>query len=72
MEILMKRVRVEVDADALAEAAREFGTKTDEDTIATALREAVARERRLKALAELAEIAKTGQFDELLSKRYRR
>ena len=68
METLMGKVRVEVEADVLAEAARELGTTTDEETLSTAIREAVARARRLRALAELAEIAETGQLDELLDK----
>nr|WP_250009630.1 DUF2191 domain-containing protein [Actinoplanes sp. M2I2] len=68
METVMEKIQVEVDAAVLADAAKELGTGTDEETVSTALREAVAMVRRVKALEELAAIAQTGAFDELLDK----
>ena len=68
MEALMSETLVDLDEAALAEAAKLYGTTTTADTVNTALREAAARLRRARALAELVEIANTGQFDELLDK----
>jgi len=68
----MAKTLIDLDEDALAEAAKLFGTKTKKDTVNTALREVAARVRRAEAIAELVEIAKTGQFDELLDKRNRK
>jgi Arc/MetJ family transcription regulator len=65
----MTKRLIDLDDEALDEAAALFGTKTKKDTVNTALREAAQRQRRAQALAELVEIAKTGQFDELLDKR---
>ena len=65
----MTKSLIDLDDEALAEAAALFGTKTKKDTVNTALREAAQRQRRARALAELVEIAETGQFDELLGKR---
>ena len=45
-----------------------LGTKTQKDTINTALREVAAVQRRAKALEELTEIAAAGAFDHLLDK----
>jgi Arc/MetJ family transcription regulator len=64
----MSEVLVNLDGAALAAAAEIYGTTTPTDTVNTALREAAARLRRARALAEMVEIAKTGQFDELLRK----
>jgi Arc/MetJ family transcription regulator len=71
MEALMAKTLIDLDEEALADAAKLFGTKTKRDTVNTALREAAARVRRAGAIEELVEIAKTGQFDELLDKRRR-
>ena len=60
---------IDLDDEALTEAAMLFGTKTKKDTVNTALREAAQRTRRLQALERLSEIAATGVFDELLDKR---
>jgi Arc/MetJ family transcription regulator len=65
----MTKSLIDLDDEALAEAAAFFGTTTKKDTVNTALREAAKQLRRTRALAELVEIAKTGQFDELLDKR---
>jgi Arc/MetJ family transcription regulator len=65
----MTKILVDVDDDALAEAARLLGTATKKDTVNTALREVNERLRRLEALDRLAEMGAAGQFDELLDKR---
>ncbi|MBB3100153.1 Arc/MetJ family transcription regulator [Actinoplanes campanulatus] len=62
----------DLDAQALADAAEFYGTTTPSETVNAALRDAADRVQRVRALAELVEIAKTGQFDELLDKRNRR
>jgi Arc/MetJ family transcription regulator len=73
MEALMSKTVIDLDDDALADAARLFGTTTKKDTVNTALREAALRLRRRDALARLAEMAAAGDFDLLLDKRnYRR
>ncbi|MBM2615365.1 type II toxin-antitoxin system VapB family antitoxin [Actinoplanes sp. LDG1-06] len=64
----MAKVLIDVDDDALAEAAALLGTTTKKDTVNTALRETANQLRRAKALARLAEIGETGAFDELLNK----
>ena len=69
----MAKTLIDIDDEALAEAAELFGTTTKKDTVNTALREAVQRRRRLRALERLAEMAAAGDFDELLDKKsYRR
>ncbi|MCZ7421583.1 MULTISPECIES: type II toxin-antitoxin system VapB family antitoxin [unclassified Micromonospora] len=64
----MTKILVDVDDEALADAAAAFGTKTKKDTVNVALREAAARLRRARALAELSDRAQAGDFDELLEK----
>jgi Arc/MetJ family transcription regulator len=59
----MAKLLVDVDEEALAEAAAEYGTKTKKDTINTALRESVARRRRVRALNDLVEMANEGAID---------
>jgi Arc/MetJ family transcription regulator len=69
----MTKILIDVDDDALNEAAELLGTKTKKDTVNTSLREIAQRRRRLKALARLAELGQSGAFDELLDKSsYRR
>jgi Arc/MetJ family transcription regulator len=68
MEALMDKFSLDLDDEALAAAAEVLGTTTASETINVALRETAARLRRAKALAELARVADTGQFDELLDK----
>lgn len=66
---------IDIDEEALADAAEEFGTKTKKDTVNAALREGVARRRRMEALDRLVEMAKDGaiDLDFLMDKRnYRR
>lgn len=65
----MTKILVDVDNEALAEAAEVFGTKTKKDTINTALRESAASRRRAEALEELRKLGREGYFDELLDKK---
>jgi Arc/MetJ family transcription regulator len=60
---------IDIDEEALAEAAKVFGTKTKKDTINTALRETAAARRRAEALEELRKLGRQGYFDELLDKK---
>ncbi|MEU6230498.1 type II toxin-antitoxin system VapB family antitoxin [Streptomyces sp. NPDC047042] len=62
----MSNLYVEVDDDALSEAAEILGTKTKKDTVNAALLEVAKRRRRLKALDELAAKGERGDFDVLL------
>jgi Arc/MetJ family transcription regulator len=62
------KMELAIDVAALAEAAEFFGTSSDVETVNMALREVMVRVRRARALAGLVEVAKTGQFDELLDK----
>ncbi|MEW2421366.1 type II toxin-antitoxin system VapB family antitoxin [Streptomyces nigra] len=59
----MSRTVIDLDDDALEAAAKELGTSTKTDTINTALREIVARNRRLRALNELQDLAAEGALD---------
>ncbi|MCX5526640.1 type II toxin-antitoxin system VapB family antitoxin [Streptomyces bobili] len=67
----MSRTVIDLDDEALEAAAKELGTTTKRDTINTALREIVARNRRLRALHELQDLAAEGGLDAeaLLDKR---
>lgn len=62
----MVKTPVEIDEDALATAAEVLGTKTKKDTVNAALREVGQRLARLRALAQLGEMADRGDFDEFL------
>ena len=68
----MTKILVDVDDDALAEAAELLGTTTKKDTVNTALRETVERLRRARAFDRLIEMGRAGHFDELLEKDARR
>jgi Arc/MetJ family transcription regulator len=70
----MVKTPVEIDEDALATAAEVLGTKTKKDTVNAALREVGQRLERLRALAELGQMADRGDFDEFLGDKaaYRR
>ncbi|MEV8508011.1 type II toxin-antitoxin system VapB family antitoxin [Actinoplanes sp. NPDC051475] len=65
----MTKSLIDLDDEALAEAASLYGTTTKKDTVNTALREAALRSKRLQALERLAESGRAGDFDELLDKR---
>lgn len=62
----MSKVLVDVDDEALADAAKVFGTTTKKDTVNTALREATRRIQRARALDRLGEMADEGDFDAFL------
>ncbi|MFE0630387.1 type II toxin-antitoxin system VapB family antitoxin [Streptomyces sp. NPDC058864] len=59
----MSRTVIDLDDEALEAAAKELGTSTKRDTINTALREIVARNRRLRALRELQDLGDEGALD---------
>jgi Arc/MetJ family transcription regulator len=67
----MSRTVIDLDDDALEAAAKELGTSTKRDTVNAALREIVERNRRLRALHELRDLARDGAIDAelLLDKR---
>jgi Arc/MetJ family transcription regulator len=67
--VVVTKSLIDLDDEALAEAAVLFGTKTKKDTVNTALREAAQRLRRLQALDRLGEMGAAGDFDDLLDKR---
>ncbi|KAB1148881.1 type II toxin-antitoxin system VapB family antitoxin [Streptomyces luteolifulvus] len=54
---------MDLDDEALEEAAKELGTTTKRDTVNTALREVTARYRRLRALDEARTLAADGALD---------
>lgn len=54
---------IDLDDEALEEAAKELGTTTKRETINTALREVTARHRRLRALDEARELVTDGALD---------
>jgi Arc/MetJ family transcription regulator len=70
----MTKTPIEIDEDALATAAEVLGTKTKKDTVNAALREVGQRLERLRALADLGQMADRGDFDEFLGDKaaYRR
>ena len=57
---------IEVDQEALASAAEVLGTSTMSDTVNAALRQVGQRLVRMRALAELGEMADRGDLDEFL------
>lgn len=59
----MSRTVIDLDDEALEAAARELGTTTKRDTVNTALREIVERNRRLRALHELQDLTRHGALD---------
>lgn len=68
------RTLIEIDDDALAAAAEVLGTASKQDTVNAALREVGQRLVRLRALAELGEMADRGDFGEFIGNKaaYRR
>jgi Arc/MetJ family transcription regulator len=55
--------QIDLDDEALNEAMRMMGTTTKKETVNTALREFVARVKRIEALEKLASRAQRGEFD---------
>lgn len=70
--IVVSKVLIDIDEEALAEASALLGTTTKKDTVNQALRETAQRLRRAQALARLAELGEAGAFDELLDPSTRR
>ncbi|GAA3247344.1 type II toxin-antitoxin system VapB family antitoxin [Nonomuraea helvata] len=60
----MAVTQIDIDDDALKEAMRMMGTTTKKETVNLALREYVARVKRIEALEKLAARARRGEFDE--------
>ena len=60
----MSVTQVDLDDEALAEAMRLLGTKTKKETVNTALREVVARLRRMEAFDNLLAMGMRGDFDQ--------
>ncbi|MEU6787938.1 type II toxin-antitoxin system VapB family antitoxin [Nonomuraea angiospora] len=65
----MSVTQIDIDDNALKEAMRMMGTTTKKDTVNLALREYVARVRRIEALERLAARAQRGEFDEAAAAR---
>ena len=59
----MSRTVIDVDDEALAEAARHLGTTTKKDTVNAALREIGDRRRRAAAIARMREMVADGEID---------
>lgn len=64
----MTKKLIDIDEEALADAAELYGTDTMKDTVNTALAEATAVLRRRRALSRLRRRALAGQFDDLYDK----
>ncbi|CAM5605702.1 hypothetical protein SCANM124S_06668 [Streptomyces canus] len=62
-EVILSRTVIDLDDEALEEAAKELGTTTKRDTINTALREVTARYRRLRALEDARQLVTDGALD---------
>ncbi|MFF4620442.1 type II toxin-antitoxin system VapB family antitoxin [Nonomuraea jabiensis] len=65
----MSVTQIDIDDNALKEAMRMMGTTTKKDTVNLALREYVARVKRIEALERLAARAQRGEFDEAAAAR---
>ena len=59
----MSRTVIDIDDEALAEAARHLGTATKRDTVNAALREIADRRRRAAAIARMREMVAEGEID---------
>lgn len=59
----MARTVIDLDDEALAEAARHLGTTTKKDTVNAALREINDRQRRADAVARMREMVAEGEID---------
>ncbi|WP_155054782.1 type II toxin-antitoxin system VapB family antitoxin [Streptomyces blattellae] len=59
----MSVTQIDLDDEALAEAMRLMGSTTKKDTVNAALRDYVARVRRLEAAEKLAVRGERGEFD---------
>lgn len=59
----MAKTVIDLDDEALAEAARVLGTTSKKDTVNAALREIVDRRRRAAAVARMREMVAAGEID---------
>ncbi|MFF4014162.1 type II toxin-antitoxin system VapB family antitoxin [Streptomyces sp. NPDC001843] len=59
----MSRTVIDLDDEALAEAARHLGTTTKKDTVNAALREIVDRRRRAAAVERMRQMVAAGEID---------
>ncbi|MFE9438220.1 type II toxin-antitoxin system VapB family antitoxin [Streptomyces sp. NPDC006602] len=59
----MSVTQIDLDDEALAEAMRLMGVTTKKETVNAALRDYVARVKRLEAAEKLAERGARGEFD---------
>ncbi|QGV80061.1 type II toxin-antitoxin system VapB family antitoxin [Streptomyces ficellus] len=59
----MARTVIDLDDEALEEAARFLGTKTKKDTVNAALREVIDRQKRAEALARMRQMVADGEID---------
>jgi Arc/MetJ family transcription regulator len=59
----MTKTLIDLDDEALAEAAKLLGTSTKKDTVNAALREIVDRRRRAAAIAPMREMVAEGEID---------
>lgn len=59
----MSRTVIDIDDEALAEAAQHLGTSTKKDTVNAALREISDRRRRAAAIARMRAMAAEGEVD---------
>lgn len=67
----MTKMLIDIDDDALAEAAEILGTKTKKDTVNAALRETSVTRRRAHALVEMRKLVADGGLDHELLERMR-
>ncbi len=61
--VMCMRTNIEIDDDVLEEARRVLGTATKRDTVDAALREVVARDRRLAILDLRGKVKWEGDLD---------
>ncbi|MFE6911792.1 type II toxin-antitoxin system VapB family antitoxin [Streptomyces erythrochromogenes] len=59
----MSRTVIDLDDDALAEAAQLLGTTTKKDTVNAALREIADRRRRAAAIERMRQMVDEGEID---------
>ncbi|MEV6950956.1 type II toxin-antitoxin system VapB family antitoxin [Streptomyces sp. NPDC051183] len=59
----MSRTVIDLDDEALAEAARHLGTTTKRDTVNAALREIADRRRRAAAVERMRQMVAEGEID---------
>ncbi|MEV0168158.1 type II toxin-antitoxin system VapB family antitoxin [Nonomuraea fuscirosea] len=59
----MAKTLIDLDEEALAEAARVLGTSTKKDTVNAALREIVDRRGRAEAVARMRAMVAEGEID---------